>query len=48
MTDQSSKRMAWGNRENEVFLGEGLQVGLQKGVTFFRERGYKSGFLGYG
>lgn len=33
--------------ENGRFLGLGLQVGLQTGVTFFEKWGYTFAFLGY-
>lgn len=32
--------------ENSDFVGVGLQVELQSGVTFLEKWGYKSGFLG--
>ena len=36
----------WGRgAKNALFLGVGLQVGLQSGVTFFKKWGYTFGVL---
>lgn len=39
------RKSCWFLRQMGAIWGEGLQEGLQRGVTFLMERGYKIGFL---